>query len=152
MGITLALLGAEVYLTDMEKALGILKHNVSKSFTKETIGLLGLEGPPVVEDLQWGVPISPDRRRDYDFVVGSDVTYSEGYIELLQTLLEVCSPSTVVYIGHLERGGNQEKFYAEFVKFFGIEKVHDERVGKGGICTKGEWVRIFKAKKLIESP
>lgn len=106
---------------------------------------------PTVEPLTWGARVPPDRRRAYDLVVGSDVTYNKDAIQdLLRTLREVTTQgqgegeegegdngdddggvqrcgAAEVYVGHLERGDEPEFFEAlDRDLGFAVREVHKE--------------------------
>lgn len=111
---------------------------------------------PTVEPLTWGEPVPPERRRRYDLVVGSDITYNKAAIkDLLRTLGEVtaynnsssadadadgggdapcqmaaaAAPACAaeVYVGHLERGDEPEFFEALDRDWgFAVREVHRE--------------------------
>lgn len=90
-----------------------------------------------MEPLTWGEPVPPARRRRYDLVVGSDITYNKAAIrDLLRTLAEVTQQgvegegegeASEVYVGHLERGDEPEFFGALDRELgFAVREVHRE--------------------------
>ena len=109
VGITLAYLGAEVYMTDLPDALEILQYNVDENIKKLSITLMedgseaGIDAKtkkqktmlehlnlilPKVEALSWGTKLSEEQkiRQPYDMIVGADITYiKEFYDALIQT-------------------------------------------------------------------
>ncbi|GAB5032359.1 protein-lysine methyltransferase mettl21a-like [Nannochloropsis oceanica] len=98
VGITLALLGAQVILTDLPDFLPILQHNVSTSLSSlhpATLASLPYPLlPPLIEPLTWGEALPPSRLRIYDYVIGSDITYCKEHLdELLATLTDAAPPS-----------------------------------------------------------
>lgn len=155
VGITMAMLGAEVYLTDLEEVLEILYHNVDQCFSPLTKTLLTQHHghppqPPHVQAYKWGDPVEGLLQGDinhYDLVVGSDITYNKDALpDLLKTLAEVCGDETDLYIGHLERGDEHQFFEKLALDFQVVKEVHKENVAEDGIV-KGLWVHIYHARK-----
>lgn len=189
VGITLAMLGARVVLTDLPEALDILQHNVDRCFNPDALARLryGLADGftdavslnptasrvsyyrfsqfpttyttpthgthraalpfdvtvPAVEPLTWGEPVPPVRQRQYDLIVGSDITYNKAAIQdLLRTLAEVTrgteasgAEASEVYVGHLERG-DEPDFFAALDRDLGfaVREVHREVSVSVGVC------------------
>jgi len=147
----MAMLGAEVYLTDLSEVLELPQHNVDQCYNPTTLHLLQGQGYsrmiPKVVPLKWGEePLVDVLPQSYDIVVGSDITYNkDACADLLKTLSMVCHQETDLYIGHLERG-DEDKFFLDLAKEFDVREVHKEDVSEAGIV-KGLWVHIYHAKK-----
>ena len=147
----MAMLGAEVYVTDLSEVLELLQHNVDQCFSTTTQALLKDQGysriVPRVLPLKWGEDSFVDGLpSSYDIVVGSDITYNkDACADLLKTLSKVCNEETDLYIGHLERG-DEDKFFLDLAKEFDTKEIYKEDVSEGGIV-KGLWVHIYHAKK-----
>ncbi|CAI0472770.1 unnamed protein product [Linum tenue] len=121
VGCIASLLGAEVILTDLPDRLRLLKKNVESNLGHEH-----LRGSAVVEELTWGD--EPDRCMTQplpDYVVGSDVVYSEGaVVDLIDTLLKLCGSETTVCIaGELRNDAVLEYFLEEAMKVFKVGRV-----------------------------
>lgn len=151
----MAMLGAEVYLTDLEEVLDIIHHNLAQCLSSSTKALLTqhqghpIPGPHVLA-YKWGEAVEGLLQGDgnhFDLVVGSDITYNKDALpDLLKTLAEVCGEETDLYIGHLERGDEHHFFEKLAQDFEVVEEVHKEDVAEDGIV-KGLWVHIFHARK-----
>lgn len=147
MGFTLTALGADVYLTDLPVALPILQHNVAACFPPQVLEAHGLISPKV-EALSWGTEVVAEKRRAYDVVIGSDITYDADKCPLLlRTLHDVCTPGrSVGYIGHLERG-SEDVFFEEMVaQGFRLEEVYKEDT-KDDSVARAHWVHVFRIEK-----
>jgi hypothetical protein len=145
VGLTLAALGAEVVLTDLPNVLDLLRHNCDTCLTPSARSSLGITAP-LVEPLTWGQPVPAERVREYDMVVGSDITYNkDACADLLVSLLELCGPETELYIGHLERG-DEDKFFTELAREFDVRKAYDENVAEDGVARK-HWVHVYRARR-----
>ncbi|CAM9928079.1 unnamed protein product, partial [Scytosiphon promiscuus] len=136
VGLTLALLGAEVTMTDLPEALPILRHN-----TDATFGTLGGDNgsshshddehaarkpccKPLIKQLCWGDAAEAgevaaaaaatgrgSEWQGFDLIVGADVIYNEPtFPALLSTLSDrrLCSDKTLVYLATMLRGGRHE--------------------------------------------
>ncbi|GAY61752.1 hypothetical protein CUMW_212390 [Citrus unshiu] len=114
VGCIAALLGAQVILTDLPDRLRLLKKNIQNNLRHGD-----LRGSAVVTELTWGDDPDQDLIQPLpDYVLGSDVIYSEGAVDsVLEYFLEAamkdfvigrveqtqwhpdyCSPRVVVYI------------------------------------------------------
>ncbi|GKF07955.1 protein N-lysine methyltransferase METTL21A, partial [Tanacetum coccineum] len=96
--VELALLGSQVILTDMPDRLRLLKRNVEDNLYGN------VRGSATVNELMWGD--RPDRELLEplpDFVIGSDVIYSEEAVtDLLDTLIELSGiETTIILAGEL---------------------------------------------------
>ncbi|CAN0020282.1 unnamed protein product, partial [Heterosigma akashiwo] len=99
VGMTLALLGAEVTLTDLAEALPILRANVEFNFGEKGPRSSEHEGDsyaapsgitvPEVEELAWGEPLSDViTGQHWDIVIGADIIYNPTHFEALASSLE----------------------------------------------------------------
>ncbi|PWA98152.1 hypothetical protein CTI12_AA022000 [Artemisia annua] len=103
VGCIAALLGSQVILTDMPDRLRLLKKNVEDNLYGN------VRGSATVNELMWGD--RPDRELVEplpDFVIGSDVIYSEEAVtDLLETLIDLSGiETTIILAGELRNGNN----------------------------------------------
>lgn len=112
VGMALAVLGAEVVLTDQAYTLPLLRRNVQRNFVDRE--LPGVQAPKV-EACQWGELIEGETLRRWaddkavDLVVFSDVTYNAEAARLLvHTLGKVANPDTVVHFSYETRSAEIE--------------------------------------------
>ncbi|TYJ04284.1 hypothetical protein E1A91_A12G081900v1 [Gossypium mustelinum] len=94
VGCIAALLGAQVILTDLPDRLRLLKKNVESNLRH------GVRGSAAVKELTWGDDPDNDLiEPPPDYVLGSDVIYSEGaVVDLLDSLTQLCRPQTTVFL------------------------------------------------------
>ncbi|KAL2930438.1 Protein N-lysine methyltransferase METTL21A [Bienertia sinuspersici] len=114
-------LGAQVTLTDLPDRMRLLKKNVDTNL-KST----GIMGSGLVSELIWGEDPDPDMLNPLpDYVLGSDVIYSEGAVtDLLCTLQQLCGRhTTVILSGELRNDAVLEYFLAAAIKYFSIGQV-----------------------------
>ncbi|GMI68583.1 hypothetical protein like AT1G73320 [Hibiscus trionum] len=115
-----ALLGAQVILTDLPDRLRLLKKNVETNLRH------GVRGSASVKELTWGDDPDNDLiEPPLDYVLGSDVIYSEGaVVDLLDTLIQLCRPQTTVFLsGELRNDTVLECFLEAAVKDFVVGRV-----------------------------
>lgn len=108
VGCIAALLGGHVVLTDLPDRLRLLKKNIDANLRHGNV-----RGSAKVMELQWGD--DPDLELiepPPDFVLGSDVIYSEGAVlDLLSTLRQLCGCETTVFLaGELRNDAVLEYF------------------------------------------
>lgn len=126
VGCIAALLGAQVILTDLPDRLRLLRKNVE---TNVITGGRGAQGSASVRELTWGDDPDPDLiDPPPDYVIASDVIYSEGAVEdLLDTLKQLCGPeTTVILTGELRNDVVLEYFLELAMKDFTIGRVYQE--------------------------
>ncbi|XP_044476502.1 protein N-lysine methyltransferase METTL21A [Mangifera indica] len=121
VGCIAALLGAQVILTDLPDRLRLLKRNIETNLSHGD-----LRGSATVRELTWGD--DPDQELIQplpDYVLGSDVIYSEGAVEdLLDTLLQLCGTQTTIFLaGELRNDSILEYFLEAAMKDFVIGRV-----------------------------
>ncbi|KAI5064354.1 hypothetical protein GOP47_0021024 [Adiantum capillus-veneris] len=121
VGCVAALLGAEVTLTDLPGRLRQLQKNITENTTH-----LGSQLLARVEELAWGEEL--DKRLTSpppDFILASDVVYSEDIVdELLCTLQSLCgSSSTVILAAELRNDSILEYFLELSLKDFLVWRV-----------------------------
>ncbi|GKV21523.1 hypothetical protein SLEP1_g31497 [Rubroshorea leprosula] len=124
VGCIAALLGAQVILTDLPDRLRLLKRNVETNLRH------GVRGSAVVKDLTWGDDPDQDLiEPPPDYVLGSDVIYSEGaVVDLLDTLSQLCATQTTVFLsGELRNDAVLEYFLEEALKDFVIGRVDQKQ-------------------------
>ncbi|CAI5744999.1 unnamed protein product [Peronospora destructor] len=130
VGMTLAVLGARVVLTDQKYALPLLTKNVVVNFL-DTVSNRSLAiAIPTVEKCQWGEPFTSGGSlmswtKSTDVVLFSDVLYhASAYVLLIKTLHELVSPTTDVFFSFETRNATIEaNFLLELGKNFGVEEV-----------------------------
>jgi hypothetical protein len=93
----------DIMLTDLQDALYILEYNKAKNFLANNADIL---------PLTWG------NRKDeqlllkngpIDFIIASDVLYKpEHFNDLVNTLDQLCSKKTRLYLGYKKRGLSEE--------------------------------------------
>ncbi|PKA45964.1 hypothetical protein AXF42_Ash019725 [Apostasia shenzhenica] len=119
VGCVAALLGANVILTDVFDRLRLLKKNVDAN-----LGVLGSPcGSASVRELIWGDDLEPDLIDPQpDFVLGSDVIYSEESVDdLLHTIRQLSGHHTTVFLaGELRNDAVLECFLEAALKDFQI--------------------------------
>ncbi|KAH7479557.1 EEF1A lysine methyltransferase 3 [Phytophthora ramorum] len=133
VGMTLAVLGARVVLTDQKYALPLLTKNVTVNFVGQGEG-----GPsaltdavaPTVEECQWGEPFKSGGclaawAKSTDMVVFSDVLYhASAYMLLMKTLHGLSSPATDVFFSFETRNAVIEaNFLQQMRKTYSVEEV-----------------------------
>ncbi|KNA13485.1 hypothetical protein SOVF_116560 [Spinacia oleracea] len=121
VGCIAALSGAQVTLTDLPDRLRLLKKNVDTNL--DSIDILG---SGMVSELIWGEDPDPDILDPLpDYVLGSDVIYSEGAVgDLLSTLQQLCGRhTTAILSGELRNDAVLEYFLESAIKDFSIGQV-----------------------------
>lgn len=121
VGCIAALLGAQVILTDLPDRLRLLKKNIQNNLRHGD-----LRGSAVVTELTWGDDPDQDLIQPLpDYVLGSDVIYSEGAVgDLLDTLLQLCGTQTTIFLaGELRNDSVLEYFLEAAMKDFVIGRV-----------------------------
>lgn len=117
-GIFLASKGARVVLTDLPDVLPLMKWNVEANAHL-------LPSPECCDaaPLAWGEE-HEHIARPIDVVVASDVVYWEHlFAPLAQTLNDICSPETVVYLSWQKRRKNDRQFFKMIGKHFTSEEI-----------------------------
>ncbi|XP_059065121.1 uncharacterized protein LOC131067122 isoform X3 [Cryptomeria japonica] len=102
VGCIAALLGGNAILTDMPDRLRLLAKNV-----EENVRELDARGSASVRELTWGEDLDSDLLNPLpDYVLGSDVVYSEAIVhDLLTTLQGLCGNHTIIFISAELRNG-----------------------------------------------
>ncbi|KAK0586956.1 hypothetical protein LWI29_015207 [Acer saccharum] len=121
VGCIAALLGGQIILTDLPDRLKLLKKNVETNLRHGN-----LKGSAVVKELTWGD--DPDQELIQplpDYVIGSDVIYSEGAVmDLLDSLVQLCGSQTTIFLaGELRNDSVLEYFLEAAMKDFVIGRV-----------------------------
>ncbi|XP_076941927.1 uncharacterized protein LOC143611632 [Bidens hawaiensis] len=119
-GCVAALLGSQVILTDMPDRLRLLKKNIEDNLYGN------VRGSATVNELTWGDRPDPELVEPLpDFVIGSDVIYSEEAVaDLLETLVDLCGPdTTVILAGELRNDAVLECFMEAAMENFIIGRV-----------------------------
>ncbi|KAF9592231.1 hypothetical protein IFM89_012807 [Coptis chinensis] len=121
VGCVSALLGAQVILTDLPDRLRLLRKNVEANV------IAG--GSASVRELIWGDDLDTDLIDPQpDYVLASDVIYSEGAVaDLLETLEQLCGmQTTVILTGELRNDVVLEYFLELAMKEFVVGRVYQE--------------------------
>ncbi|GMF26032.1 unnamed protein product [Phytophthora fragariaefolia] len=135
VGMTLAVLGAQVVLTDQEYALPLLAKNVDVNFRDkvDVDDTLPKFVAPAVEECQWGEPFKlgsslASWKKSADVVVFSDVLYhASAFLLLIETLHELVSPSTDVFFSFETRNASIEaNFLQQLGRTFKVEEASRE--------------------------
>ncbi|KAK9115477.1 hypothetical protein Sjap_014424 [Stephania japonica] len=125
VGCVAALLGAQVVLTDMFDRLKLLRKNVEANVADH-----GARGSATVHELVWGEDLDPDLTNPPpDYVLASDVIYSEGAVkDLLATLRQLCGMQTTILLsGELRNDAILEHFLDLAIKDFVVGRVDQEQ-------------------------
>nr|XP_034914000.1 uncharacterized protein LOC118048438 [Populus alba] len=121
VGCIAALLGAQVTLTDLPDRLRLLKKNIETNLRHGNV-----RGSAVVKELIWGDDPDQDLIDPFpDYVLGSDVVYSEGaVVDLLDTLVQLCGAQTTIFLaGELRNDAVLEYFLDAAMKEFVVGRV-----------------------------
>ncbi|GMF19553.1 unnamed protein product [Phytophthora lilii] len=129
VGMTLAVLGARVALTDQEYALPLLAKNVAVNFPHRGVDKTSAV-VPAVEECQWGEKFESGGCleswvKNTDVVVFSDVLYhASAFLLLIDTLHELASSTTDVFFSFETRNAKIEaNFLQQLGKTFEVEEV-----------------------------
>ncbi|CAK9154938.1 unnamed protein product [Ilex paraguariensis] len=131
VGCIAALLGAQVILTDLPDRLRLLKKNVEANLYGD------VRGSATVNELIWGDQLDLELITPLpDYVIGSDVIYSEGAVmDLLATLIRLCEAQTTIFLaGELRNDAVLEYFLDSAMKEFNIGRV-DQSQWHPDYCT-----------------
>lgn len=127
-GFGLAMLGCHVISSDQKEVLPLLQRNVERNVSNivqlnpssDTFGSIK------VVELDWGnvdhiQAVGPP----FDYIVGTDVVYSEHLLEpLLQTIIALSGPRTTIMLGHEIRStGVHEKMLNLWKRNFNIKTI-----------------------------
>ncbi|XLR32163.1 hypothetical protein S83_060063 [Arachis hypogaea] len=121
VGCIAALLGGEVILTDLPDRLRLLRKNIEANMKQ-----FCLRGSVTATELIWGDDADPELVKPMpDYVLGSDVVYSEGAVEdLLETLGQLCGPNTTIFLaGELRNDAILEYFLEAAMNKFRIGRI-----------------------------
>ncbi|KAG6609855.1 protein N-lysine methyltransferase METTL21A [Phytophthora cinnamomi] len=125
VGMALAVLGAQVVLTDQAYALPLLAKNVDVNFRDK-----GSINAPTVEKCQWGETFESGGRlatwtKSTDVVVFSDVLYhASAFLLLIKTLHELVSSTTDVFFSFETRNASIEaSFLQQLRQTFDVQEV-----------------------------
>ncbi|XP_054779385.1 uncharacterized protein LOC129287219 [Prosopis cineraria] len=121
VGFIAALLGGQVILTDLPDRLRLLRKNIETNMEH-----VGVRGSATATELIWGE--DPDLELTEpapDYVLGSDVVYSENaVVDLLVTLEQLSGPKTTIFLaGELRNDAILEYFIEAAMKTFTIGRV-----------------------------
>ncbi|XP_012276783.1 protein-lysine methyltransferase METTL21D [Orussus abietinus] len=112
VGMTAACLGAQVYLTDLESALPMLKYNVKMNEKWKDSG-----GSVIVQALDWCTDLSLNTKPDL-VVLADCVYYKESIKPLLDTLDTICKGdkhSEIIFCQEERNTPGQIPIWQEFI-------------------------------------
>ncbi|XP_047308203.1 protein N-lysine methyltransferase METTL21D isoform X2 [Impatiens glandulifera] len=117
-GFGMAMLGCDVVSTDQAEVLPLLMRNAERNSSRVTQVNPDNFGSIEVAELDWG---NMDHVRavcpPFDFVIGTDVVYSENLLEpLLHTILSLSGPKTTILLGYEIRSTNVHEQMLELWK------------------------------------
>ncbi|KAK7314815.1 hypothetical protein VNO77_33343 [Canavalia gladiata] len=121
VGCIAALLGGEVILTDLPDRLRLLRKNIETNMKH-----VSLRGSVTATELTWGEDPDPELIDPIpDYILGSDVVYSEGaVVDLLETLMQLSGPNTTIFLaGELRNDAVLEYFLEAAMNNFTIGRV-----------------------------
>ncbi|KAI4347388.1 hypothetical protein L6164_008204 [Bauhinia variegata] len=121
VGCIAALLGGQVILTDLPDRLRLLRKNIETNMNHG-----GVRGSATATELIWGEDPDPEIIEPVpDYVLGSDVVYSEGaVVDLLVTLEQLSGPNTTIFLaGELRNDAVLEYFIEAAMDKFIIGRV-----------------------------
>eukprot|EP00257_Ricinus_communis_P005428 XP_002519593.2 protein N-lysine methyltransferase METTL21A [Ricinus communis] len=125
VGCIAAFLGAQVTLTDLPDRLRLLRKNIEANLTHGNV-----RGSAVVKELIWGdEPESDLIELLPDYILGSDIVYSEGaVVDLLDTLTQLSGTQTTIFLaGELRNDAILEYFLEAAMKDFVIGRVEQSQ-------------------------
>uniref|UniRef100_A0A5B7BHX9 Methyltransferase-like protein 21D n=1 Tax=Davidia involucrata TaxID=16924 RepID=A0A5B7BHX9_DAVIN len=109
-GFGMAMLGCDVVSTDQTEVLPLLMRNVERNTSRIMQMNPGSDsfGSIKVAELNWG---NKDHLKavdpPFDYIIGTDVVYAEHLLEpLLQTILALSGPKTIILLGYEIRSTN----------------------------------------------
>ncbi|RDY03234.1 Protein-lysine methyltransferase METTL21D [Mucuna pruriens] len=143
VGCIAALLGGEVVLTDLPDRLRLLRKNIETNMKH-----VSLRGSVTATELTWGE--DPDAELvdpAPDYVLGSDVVYSEGaVVDLLETLVQLSGPNTTIFLaGELRNDAILEYFLEAAMNNFTIGRV-DQTLWHPDYCSNRVVVYVLVKK------
>ncbi|KAK8944216.1 hypothetical protein KSP39_PZI008339 [Platanthera zijinensis] len=137
IGCVAAILGASVILTDLHDRLKLLKKNVDAN-----VGNQGnVRGSARVMELTWGDDLGPVFLNPLpDFVIGSDVIYSEDAVrDLIQTLRQLSGTHTTIFLaGELRNDAVLECFLEAAMEVFQI-----------GYIDQAQWHPEYRSQRVV---
>ncbi|MES1916261.1 MAG: hypothetical protein MHM6MM_008095 [Cercozoa sp. M6MM] len=119
LGIALATLGAHVTLTDTASHLPLLQRNVELNAAR----IAERRGSVTVRELDWDLDTPSELVGAFDLVVASDVvTLIFGFEGIQKQLINLCTPSTEVWLGYEQRG-EEKAFWRAIRRHFRLRKL-----------------------------
>lgn len=128
-GMTLAMLGADVVITDLSAILPTLERNVANNLSTATLGDAARScGRAVVAECDWTdetTYASLKSKGPFDFIVGTECVYSAHLVDPLYcTVVALSGPRTTVVLSLEERDENvTQQFRETFKRGFRISEV-----------------------------
>ncbi|XP_024026018.1 protein N-lysine methyltransferase METTL21A [Morus notabilis] len=146
VGCIASLLGGQVILTDLPDRLRLLRKNVEVNVGHENV-----RGSATVTELTWGDDLDMQLIEPRpDFVLGSDVVYSEGAVaDLLATLQQLCGCETTIFLaGELRNDTILEYFLEAAMKDFLVGRV-DQTQWHPDYCSRRVVLYVLVKKPLL---
>lgn len=126
----------KITITEIEEAVDLISKNVSiNEYLTTQIDLQ-------VKTLLWGNSEEAKACGKVDVIIASDVLYEAQFFEdLVKTFVDLCSPTTRIYIGYKRRGFSEEEekhfwslceahFNVTLLKYEGSQDLDDNLVPK----------------------
>eukprot|EP00741_Cyanophora_paradoxa_P025108 tig00000342_g24236.t1 len=144
VGITCALLGAQVTLTDQKKQLPLLQQNVQSNLPPDT-------NARCVE-LTWG-QAADGLEPPFDYVLASDLVYERAsFVPLVQTFCDLSGPDTVILLAYRWRTLQTEEgeiippelFIRFLEESFDVSHLSNDLVARTALCSS---VHLFRLRK-----
>ncbi|ONK79738.1 uncharacterized protein A4U43_C01F9570 [Asparagus officinalis] len=149
VGCIAAILGADVILTDLPDRLRLLKKNLEVNFEGGN-----LRGSARASELTWGDELDNEFIEPLpDFILGSDVIYSEDAVnDLLDTLKQLSGSHTTIFLsGELRNDVVLECFLEAALKDFVVGHV-DQTQWHPDYCSQrvAMFVLVKKSQEMLE--
>ena len=121
VGIVAGYLGAQVIITDREKALDLARDNVQRNSENLNTSLVD------VRELEWGQDISTFNP-PFEYIFGADIVYiEETFPQLLQTINDLSDDNTVVLLSCKIRYKRDNNFLSLLNNNFEVTKVYYDK-------------------------
>eukprot|EP00761_Pharyngomonas_kirbyi_P001436 gb/GECH01001440.1/.p1 GENE.gb/GECH01001440.1/~~gb/GECH01001440.1/.p1 ORF type:complete len:226 (+),score=58.93 gb/GECH01001440.1/:1-678(+) len=144
-GIVLALLGAEVWLTDKNELLSLIEHNVSLNCEE-------IRSRIHIQELLWGEPIPKEIENIFfDYIIGSDVVYPviSLWHSLSKSLFDLCSEEHTTVIFSYELRERKDVAFWRYIKgIFQYDMIPQSDLDSFWRCDE---IRIFHLSKLANA-
>jgi predicted nicotinamide N-methyase len=139
-GLTCALLGADVTLTDTKEVLELLQRNVDANKSN-------IRGNVTVLELDWNNGAKDFEK--FDYVLGADLVFNIKVLEPLAKILQdVCSEQAKILFAHKPRHDEVDEQLFETLEKYNFTGDEFENFSvEGQLC---EWIRLFTIRLISE--